>query len=224
MKSYIFFIICFSFVFFAQTQDLIDKKDLPNDVRWVMHSQEYIALCEQIYDNAFQSLQHKINNASNPVIVMDLDETVLDNSKYQKELFVTSSTYNEASWNRWVKTEVSDLVPGAKKFILNYKKEKNARIIYISNRSQVTLDATISNMKKLGIFFDDDLFLLRANSGDSKVIRRQEVVDGTNRMVKYGPQEIIAYFGDAIGDFPINDQYRFSDNKFIFPNPMYGKW
>ena len=224
MKSYIFFIICFSFVFFAQTQDLIDKKDLPNDVRWVMHSQEYIALCEQIYDNAFQSLQHKINNASNPVIVMDLDETVLDNSKYQKELFVTSSTYNEVSWNRWVKTEVSDLVPGAKKFILKYKKEKNARIIYISNRSQVTLDATISNMKKLGIFFDDDLFLLRANAGDSKVIRRQEVVDGTNRMDKYGPQEIIAYFGDAIGDFPINDQYHFSDNKFIFPNPMYGKW
>ena len=223
MKSYIFFIICFSFVFFAQTQDLIDKKDLPNDVRWVMHSQEYISLCEQIYDNAFQSLQHKINNASNPVIVMDLDETVLDNSKYQKELFVTSSTYNEVSWNRWVKTEVSDLVPGAKKFILKYKKEKNARIIYISNRSKI-LDATISNMKKLGIFFDDDLFLLRANAGDSKVIRRQEVVDGTNRMDKYGPQEIIAYFGDAIGDFPINDQYRFSDNKFIFPNPMYGKW
>ena len=224
MKSYILFVLCFSFVFFAQTQELIDKKDLPNDVRWVMHSKEYIALCEQIYDNAIQSLQHQIINESNPVIVMDLDETVLDNSQYQIELFFTKSTYNESSWNRWVKTEVSDLVPGAKKFILNYKKEKNSRIIYISNRSQETLDATISNMKKLGIFFEDDLFLLKDNIRDTKIIRRLEVLNGTNRMVKYGPQKIIAYFGDAIGDFPINDQYRFSDNKFIFPNPMYGKW
>lgn len=224
MKSYILFVLCFSFVFFAQTQELIDKKDLPNDVRWVMHSKEYIALCEQIYDNAIQSLRHQIINESNPVIVMDLDETVLDNSQYQIELFFTKSTYNESSWNRWVKTEVSDLVPGAKKFILNYKKEKTARIIYISNRSQETLDATISNMKKLGIFFEDDLFLLKDNIRDTKIIRRLEVLNGTNRMVKYGPQKIIAYFGDAIGDFPINDQYRFSDNKFIFPNPMYGKW
>ncbi|MAQ32296.1 MAG: hypothetical protein CMD26_06180 [Flavobacteriales bacterium] len=224
MKSYILFVLCFSFVFFAQTQELIDKKDLPNDVRWVMHSKEYIALCEQIYDNAIQSLRHQIINERNPVIVMDLDETVLDNSQYQIELFFTKSTYNESSWNRWVKTEVSDLVPGAKKFILNYKKEKTARIIYISNRSQETLDATISNMKKLGIFFEDDLFLLKDNIRDTKIIRRLEVLNGTNRMVKYGPQKIIAYFGDAIGDFPINDQYRFSDNKFIFPNPMYGKW
>ena len=224
MKSYILFVLCFSFVFFAQTQDLIDKKDLPNDVRWVMHSKEYIALCEQIYDNAIQSLRHQIINESNPVIVMDLDETVLDNSQYQIELFFKRSNYNESSWNSWVKTEVSDLVPGAKKFILNYKKEKNARIIYISNRSQETLDATISNMKKLGIFFEDDLFLLKDNIRDTKIIRRLEVLNGTNRMVKYGPQKIIAYFGDAIGDFPINDQYRFSDNKFIFPNPMYGKW
>ena len=224
MKSYILFVLCFSFVFFAQTQELIDKKDLPNDVRWVMHSKEYIALCEQIYDNAIQSLRHQIINESNPVIVMDLDETVLDNSQYQIELFFKRSNYNESSWNSWVKTEVSDLVPGAKKFILNYKKEKNARIIYISNRSQETLDATISNMKKLGIFFEDDLFLLKDNIRDTKIIRRLEVLNGTNRMVKYGPQKIIAYFGDAIGDFPINDQYRFSDNKFIFPNPMYGKW
>ena len=39
-------------------------------------------------------------------------------------------------------------------------------------------------------------------------------------MEKYGSQNVIAFFGDAMGDFPKNDKA----NKYILPNPMYGKW
>ena len=83
---------------------------------------------------------------------------------------------------------------------------------------------TKNNMKKLGIYFDDDIFLLKKNNDDTKVIRRNEVLNGTKRMKKYGPQQVVAYFGDAVGDFPENEKYIFGRNKFIFPNPMYGKW
>ena len=66
--------------------------------------------------------------------------------------------------------------------------------------------------------------MFKKNKNDSKIIRRKEVLEGSGRMKDYGPQKIIAYFGDAIGDFPDNGQYRFGKNKFIFPNPMYGEW
>ena len=43
-------------------------------------------------------------------------------------------------------------------------------------------------------------------------------------MIKYGPQNVVAYFGDAIGDFPSSKEPDFPSNNFVFPNPMYGKW
>ena len=203
---------------------LEDIADLPNDVRWVVNSQEYISICQQTYFNAMRSLNPKLKHTENPVIIMDIDETVLDNSKYQIELFLNQTSYNPTTWNKWVNNEESTLVPGAKDFILWYKNIPKSRIIYISNRDHSTLQATINNMKNLGIFFEDDIFILRKNQADTKVIRRQEVFDGSGRMKKHGPQKIIAYFGDAMGDFPLDESYQLSKNKFLFPNPMYGKW
>ena len=218
-------IILFPFILCSQNEiGLNNIERLPNDVRWVTQSQEYISLCQQIYETAIVEVIKQSVGNSQPVIIMDLDETVLDNSKYQIELFQNQLNYNIDSWNTWVKKEVADLVPGAKEFILQYKKNPNARIIYISNREHKTLDATKNNMKTLGIYFEDDVFLLRKNNNDTKVIRRSEVFEGNKRMKKYGPQNVVAYFGDAIGDFPENSKYIFGRNKFIFPNPMYGKW
>jgi len=221
----IIILLLFPFILYSQNEVGFNNNErLPNDVRWVTKSKEYISLCQQIYETAIiEVIKQSVRNTK-PVIIMDLDETVLDNSKYQIELFQNQLNYNIDSWNTWVKKEVADLVPGAKEFILQYKKNPNARIIYISNREQKTLDATKNNMKALGIYFEEDVFLLRKNNNDTKVIRRSEVFEGNKRMKKYGPQKIVAYFGDAIGDFPENNKYIFGRNKFILPNPMYGQW
>ena len=225
MRFYIIILIIFSL--FTSCADVkVNEKDknLPNDVRWLINSSEYVAICKQIYMNALSSMQSVFLNTTNPIIIMDLDETVLDNSKYQIDLFLNNTQYNEISWDHFVNKEISDLVPGAKDFITEYKKHTNARIIYISNRSHATLEATKNNMKKLGVYFEDDIFLLRKHKEDTKVLRRNEVFNGSNRMSQYGPQKVLAYFGDAMGDFPKDTNYEFSINKFIFPNPMYGKW
>ena len=221
----IIILLLFPFILYSQNEVGFNNNErLPNDVRWVTKSKEYISLCQQIYETAIiEVIKQSVRNTK-PVIIMDLDETVLDNSKYQIELFQNQLNYNIDSWNTWVKKEVADLVPGAKEFILQYKKNPNARIIYISNREQKTLDATKNNMKALGIYFEEDVFLLRKNNNDTKVIRRSEVFEGNKRMKKYGPQKVVAYFGDAIGDFPENNKYIFGRNKFILPNPMYGQW
>ena len=221
MKKRLIFYFLIIISFFANSQE---DNVLPNDVQWVTKSSEYQSLCEQIYINAWISIRNKVASVDEPVIIMDLDETVLDNSQYQIDLFNKSEKYNPKSWNKWVKREEAKLVPGSKDFILRFKKIKGAKIIFLSNRDNTTLMATKNNMKDLGIFFKDDIFLLRIDKDDTKINRREEVLLGKNRMKTYGAKKIIAYFGDAMGDFPEDKNYMFGINKFIFPNPMYGKW
>lgn len=197
---------------------------LPNDVRWVTQSSEYSSVCEQIYNSASLVLQNQFEGVDRPVIVMDLDETVLNNVQYQVELFEKSETYNPTSWNAWVNKELATAVPGAKSFIIDFKEKYEGRIVFISNRDASTLKATRNNLDNLGLLFEDDVFLLRKDKRDTKIVRRNEVIEGIGRMQSYGPNSVLAYFGDQIIDFPNDTSFVFSLNKFIFPNPIYGKW
>ena len=84
---------------------------------------------------------------------------------------------------------------------------------------------TMENMMDLGIYEEDDIFLLRIDKPDKKDVRRSEVLNGTGRMVNFGPLNVLAYFGDARHDFEDpNSYFKFGENMFMFPNPMYGKW
>jgi len=206
---------------------LIGAQDLPNDIRWVVNSKEYSMTCEQTYTLAWDVLHTEIHNNKSIdkiAVIMDLDETVLDNSDYQIDYLVKNNeSYTPESWDKWVVEERAKLVPGSKDFILELKKH-NVQIIYISNRMDNRLQETKNNMKKLGILFGDEIFLLRKDRADKKTIRRKAVYDNSSRIESSGPYKVIAYFGDAMGDFPCLEKSRFGKNQFIFPNPMYGKW
>ena len=69
---------------------------LPNDIRWVVKSNEYDMLCEKIYAQAAEQTKNLYSN-NRQAIIMDLDETVLDNSKYQVENFNKGETFNMQS-------------------------------------------------------------------------------------------------------------------------------
>ena len=219
----IFFLISFYTTFiFAK---------LPNDVRWVRESKEYVALCNQVYANAIDKLKDTIspNNYSlniinnNYAVVMDLDETVLDNSDYQVELYNKNEKYNPDSWDEWVVKEDAKLVPGAYEYI-SFLRNHNIQIIFISNRMHKRLQETKNNMLELGIYSDNDIYLLRIDRSDKKTIRRAEIFNSTGRMKCFKQFEIIQYLGDAIGDFEVDNLDRFGLDQFVFPNPMYGKW
>ena len=202
-----------------------DNIKLPNDIRWVVKSKEYDILCEQIYNTAWGKLSRLLKNSdSNSCIVMDLDETVLDNSKYQIDLTKKGESYNPESWSKWVNLKEAELVPGAKNFIDNVNKT-NVRIVFLSNRMDKNKLPTIKNMERLSIVDSDDIFLLRLNKEDKKYVRRSEIINGDGRFSEIGPLKVLAYFGDAKHDFPENDDnFTFGQNMFMFPNPMYGKW
>jgi len=124
------------------------------------------------------------------------------------------------SWAKWVNREEAKLVPGVKKYI-DLIRKLDIQLIFISNRMDARVEATKQNMKKLNIYDEKDIYLLRLNKKDKKDVRRKEVFNGTNRMSEYGPFDVILYIGDAMGDFPKNNN---NINKYILPNPMYGKW
>ena len=215
--------IIFTILLLSACQNKEDAK-LPNEVRWVSQSSEYTYLCEQIYSSAASVLQNQLEGIDRPVIVMDLDETVLNNAQYQVELFEKSETYNPTSWNAWVNKELASAIPGAKPFILEFKQKYEGRIVFISNRDASTIKATRNNLDSLGLLFEEDVFLLRKDKKDTKIVRRNEVLEGIGRMERYGPNKVLSYFGDQIGDFPSDTTFVFSLNKFMLPNPMYGKW
>ena len=202
-----------------------DTFELPNDIRWVVQSPEYKILSNQIYETAWDNLSKNLKLAdSKSCIVMDLDETVLDNSQYQIDLVNKNESYNPESWSEWVNLETAKLIPGAKEFIDKVRKT-NVKIIFLSNRMHKNLKPTIANMKKLDVVSSNDIFLLRLDKKDKKNIRRNEVINGNGRLSEFGPLKILAYFGDAKHDFPdVDDFYKFGENMYMFPNPMYGKW
>tara|TARA_B110000263_G_scaffold101462_1_gene88762 strand:+ start:107 stop:832 length:726 start_codon:yes stop_codon:yes gene_type:complete len=198
---------------------------LPNDIRWITNSPEYKILCEQTYKNAWDNLSVILNEEnSKSAIIMDLDETVLDNSKYQIGLVEKNESYNPESWSVWINLKEAELVPGAKQFIDSVR-TTNTRIIFLSNRMAKNESPTIENMQRLKIYDKTDIFLLRLDKADKKHIRRAEAINGTGRLQDIGPMKILGYFGDAYHDFPDESNiYIFGENMFMFPNPMYGKW
>jgi len=192
---------------------------------WVTKSHEYRAVCQQTYAAAWGKVAPAARAETGPwVIVMDLDETVLDNSGYQRHLETKGETYSQESWEVWVLKEEAALVPGAKEFISKVRALPRARIIFISNRYARNTNPTRLNLEKLGVAGANDIYMLRKEKADTKTIRQKEVLEGTGRMVKHGAHRVVAWFGDAAHDMPDDPKLKWGTHKFMLPNPIYGNW
>jgi len=155
---------------------------------------------------------------------MDLDETVLDNSGYQRQLESNRTSHTQTAWAAWVAQQEAGLVPGARDFIAKVRTLPRARIVFLSNRYTIGLDATRANLQELGVTVDSDIFLLRRERADTKALRRQEIFAGNRRMAPYGAHRVVAWFGDAAHDFPNDPKLKWGTEKFMLPNPVYGSW
>lgn len=205
---------------------VVGEEKLPNDIRWIRQSIEYRALCEQLFRQATVAILRKVKtekNSDNLAVVVDLDETVLDNSLYQVERWKAGLSFTQDSWSEWVNREEAGLVPGAMEFLKAVRK-KGVRVVFLSNRMNKNLEPTRRNLLALEVLTPNDLFLLRLDKDDVKEVRRREVNEGKARMKKVGPLNVIGYVGDQMGDFPSGQAKEFGKTSFLLPNPMYGKW
>lgn len=202
---------------------------------WMRTSAEYRALAYQGYNVAMNAVKMAVTDPSHQrkplAIVLDADETVVDNTKLMGESIVNGNGRFDAPWWRQaVHQGKSQAMPGAVEF-LNEVHKQGVEIFYVSNRyAPVNLDVTIQNFKELGFpSVDKDHVLLFEKDSD-----KQPRFDMIAK--KY---YVVVYMGDNAGDFPIgtkgktlaernaiidNHKEDFGTTFVVFPNPAYGSW
>lgn len=214
-----------------------------NAVVWMQTSAEYAAVATQTYRTATHSMNLALDDLNwtaafeqtnefqelPPAVVLDLDETVLDNSKYQARQADKGASFTDESWRQWVKEAKAGAVPGAVSF-LNAAVLKGVAPIYITNRVCEPSDAndpTVQVLKANRVPYAPDRLFCRTTGGD-KSGRRKMVAE------RY---RILLLIGDDFNDFTdalATQEKRAELQKlyeplwgvkwFVLPNPAYGSW
>jgi len=171
-----------------------------------------------------------------PAVVVDVDETVLDNSPYQARLVRNGGSYDDVSWDAWVSEGKAGAVPGAVEFA-QAAAAKGVTMIYVTNRTEHMKDVTLANLRRLGFpVAGDDVYLGLdkyvpgcEQEGSEKACRRQLVAR---------QYRVLMQFGDQLSDFAaigVNTQAGrdallqahqgwFGQRWWMLSNPTYGGW
>ena len=207
-------------------------------VLWTQSSAEYRALALQAFSLARLRLdqdlaQHRSRRraAKPPAIIVDADETVLDNSRFQAELILRGGAYSADAWQSWCARAEAGAVPGAVDF-LSYAFQHGVHVFYITNRRQTEKAGTVANLKRLGFpdVSEESVMIREQGMTASKESRRQNV------RARY---RVVLLIGDNLNDF--NDDFagksiadrkaqvdrervEFGSQFIVVPNPMYGDW
>ena len=216
-------------------------------VLYVQSSAEYEASNIQTYVNAKSALNRALNDLSwtaaieqkedfkdkPPAIILDIDETVLNNIPFQARSIINGQPY-PTGWLEWMLEESSDAVAGVSDF-LEYAQSEGVKIFYVTNRIAIAEDATRNNIKKLGLPLDTDIDVLlmkNENGWTSDKVSRRELIAKDYR--------ILLLIGDQLGDFlPLDEttleldsrknlaityKHMWGSKWFMITNPMYGRW
>jgi len=216
-------------------------------VLYAQSSAEYEASNLQTYINAKSSLDKALNDSNwtaaleqknnfeekPPAVILDIDETVLNNIPFQARAIINGQSY-PTGWVEWMLEESSDAVAGASDF-LNYAHSKGVKIFYVTNRIALAEDATRNNIIKLGLPLDTDrdvLLMKNENDWTSDKVSRRELIAKDYR--------VLLLVGDQLGDFlPLDEttlepssrkhlvssyNHMWGSKWFMITNPMYGRW
>ncbi len=209
----------------------VAAEELPHALRWVRDSAEYRASLIQTYRFAGEVLAARAADLEPGTwaVALDADETVINNSLYQKERVEIGKDFDPESWAAWTARREAPPLPGVLAF-LNRVRELGGKITIVTNRKQPLCADTEADFRAFSIPFD----VILCRRGDRrKESRWQQVEDGT-ASPGLPPLDIIMWLGDNIHDFPGLDQElrgkpevafeRFGIEYFVLPNPVYGSW
>lgn len=197
--------------------------------------QQNSAEVEALYYQAFNIARLRLdqiladsNYSRPPAIVVDIDETVLDNSPFEAKSILENSNYPKY-WKEWCDSASAKATPGAVEF-LNYAKSRGVETFYITNRKTIVKESTMKNLVAKGFPCVDNNHMYLRTEESNKKPRRNKVSE---------THEIVLLMGDNLNDFTslfdkkdisqrhdiVNQLKNEFGNKFIIlPNPMYGAW
>ena len=158
--SHIFLIIIFassSYSFSSEDNKSFQEQSMLS-VLYVQTSTEFAANNIQTYANATKALEIALQDKKwtaaleqeesfkdkPPAIIIDVDETVLDNSPFQSRTILSGLSYPNG-WSEWVNESNADAVEGVYDF-LNFANNNNVEIFYLTNRLESYRDATKKNL------------------------------------------------------------------------------
>lgn len=202
-------------------------------VLWQQHAAEYRALAYQAFNLAKYRLQDILQKTdqhdTSLAIITDIDETVLDNSRFNAKLIEDDEEYSKERWIKWAKEIIAQPIPGSQEFF-KYVNEKDVEIFYISNRFKSNKAATVKNLRKYDYPNADSAHIFLKDTTSGKQPRRNKAMAN---------HTILLLLGDNLGDFHhafddrstekrnslVDSMKQKFGKKFIaFPNPMYGAW
>jgi 5'-nucleotidase (lipoprotein e(P4) family) len=211
--------------------EAVATRELPDNLFWVQHAAEYRALTRQAYAMAAAHLEDTVPTLAGRAwgVILDADETILDNSEYEQRRAQMDSVYTEPTWAVWVHEEAATEVPGASAFTREVRR-LGGRLVVVSNRADSLCGPTLANLQRLGV--TPDVVLCAQPGHSDKNLRFRSVQNGT-ASADLPALEIVEWIGDNIKDFPDLTQAarddpsalaRFGRMYFMLPNPVYGSW
>jgi 5'-nucleotidase (lipoprotein e(P4) family) len=179
-----------------------------------------------------RDLRMRHRNRLRPAIIVDVDETIVDNSRYQATLLKNRQNHSSQRFTDWVNRAEATALPGAVEF-LRYAASRGVRIFYITNRRESEKEGTAVNLKKLGFpEVNDQTLLVRTDPQSSSKETRRQSIDKKHR--------IVLLMGDNLNDFAEifdesktvadrlaaaeQNKEKFGVRFIVLPNAMYGDW
>ena len=222
-------------------QTVADNEYQAGATLWMQKAAEYRALAYQAFNLARWQLDADLNGKNKKeipkadrkkprAVMVDIDETMLDNSPAQAYGIKNRLPFELKGWYAWGEMRKAKAIPGAVDFA-KYAHSKGVKIFFVSNRDDIQKQATMENLKNVG--FPDvtaDNVLMRTGGESSKEGRRQVI------MLKY---RIAFFVGDNLDDHAqvferksIADRFAETDKAkdlfgkryIMLPNAMYGTW
>ncbi len=219
----------------AYTQTQLNEQ-LIMGLSWMQNSAEYRALCYQAYNTALERVKEAAANrkpGDKPLaIILDADETVLNNTPYIAGLIGEDRDFNGPDWAEWCNAAETEAMPGAVEYLQAVDK-LGVEIFYASNRSLGQLPGTKKNFEALGFPQADEKHMLFQDK--SKKDSRNKHSRFREVMEKY---DVVLFMGDNAGDFFMEiggpkdvrnadvdiHKDEFGKRFIVFPNPLYGGW
>lgn len=234
--------------FCAGCSNVRDTHERLHGVLWMQQSAEYYALVNATYERAIETLDRALLDKNwtaaveqkedfallPPAVILDLDETVLDNTPFEAHLIKSRRPFVREEWDLWVEKASASALPGALKFIEEAQK-KGITIFFVTNRRNDQEAPTRRNLAKLGIALSQDI--------DSVLSEGEKLYDSrpdkTYRRGYLAKQyRILLLIGDDLGDFiegaidspdkrlhlARENMKRWGKSWFLIPNPIYGSW
>ena len=152
MKSLRHIFLCSIFFFnnapIASEVDNSYQKQSLLAVLYKRTSAEYKANTFQVYSSAKNNIDKALQDKSwtavlnqdkdyqnlPPAIILDIDETVLDNSEHQVRSIKNGTNY-PVGWKEWVSEETAGALPGVKEYLDN-----RPELIGVSSHPQLVID------------------------------------------------------------------------------------